>query len=100
MRAVLILLLVACGGPTKKPDDIGNKTTTDAPMGSAKVIQRSQTGGVIELGGDRGTALEDASKAMSDHCGKDNFMVVQEGEEAIGDSTETAWRVHYVCNGT
>jgi hypothetical protein len=99
-----------------------------AACGSARVIQRNQTGGVIELSGDRGKAMEQANSDMASHCGPNNFTIVQEGEEAIGTDTiqqqntsdqtsrngrrstetttgqtstrtATAWRVHYQCNG-
>src|SRR5580765_6052290 len=55
--------------------------------GSARVIQRTQTGGVIELQGDRGKAMEQANQEMASHCGPDNYTIVQEGEEAIGTDT-------------
>jgi hypothetical protein len=55
--------------------------------GAARVIQRTQAGGVIELQGDRGKAMEQASQEMSAHCGPNNFTIVQEGEEAIGTDT-------------
>lgn len=58
-----------------------------AACGSAKVIQRTQTGGVIQLDGDRGKAMEQANQEMSAHCGPGNFTIVQEGEEAIGTDT-------------
>lgn len=57
--------------------------------GMAKVIQRTQTGGVIELDGDRGKAMEDARHQMDAHCGPGNYQIVQEGEEAIGTDTVT-----------
>jgi hypothetical protein len=59
---------------------------------------------VLQLEGDRGAAMEDANLAMTKHCGSGNFVIVQEGEEAIGTdviggstTTQTAWRVHYQC---
>src|SRR5512146_3052640 len=55
--------------------------------GSARVIQRTQTGGVIELQGDRGKAMEQANQEMASHCGPNNYTIVQEGEEAIGTAT-------------
>ena len=55
--------------------------------GSARVIQRTQAGGVIELQGDRGKAMEDAHGQMAGHCGPGNYTIVQEGEEAIGTDT-------------
>src|SRR5215831_371709 len=58
-----------------------------AACGSARVIQRNQSGGVIELSGDRGKAMEQANQEMASHCGPNNFTIVQEGEEAIGTDT-------------
>ncbi len=56
--------------------------------GSAKVIQRNQTGGVIELQGDRGKAMEQATAEMAAHCGgPGSWQVTQEGEEVIGQDT-------------
>lgn len=51
------------------------------------MISRNQSGGVIELSGDRGKAMEQAGQEMSAHCGPNNFTIVQEGEEAIGTDT-------------
>lgn len=58
-----------------------------AACGSARVISRTQAGGVIELQGDRGKAMEDANGQMNAHCGPGNFTITQEGEEAIGTDT-------------
>ena len=58
-----------------------------AACGSARVIQRNQSGGVIELNGDRGKAMEQAHREMAAHCGPNNYQIVQEGEEAIGTDT-------------
>jgi hypothetical protein len=58
-----------------------------AACGSARVIQRTQAGGVIELQGDRGKAMEQANQEMAAHCGPNNYTIVQEGEEAIGTDT-------------
>lgn len=55
--------------------------------GSARVIQRNQAGGVIELSGDRGKAMEQANQEMTAHCGPNNYQITQEGEEAIGTDT-------------
>ena len=60
-----------------------------AACGSARVIQRTQAGGVIELQGDRGKAMEQANQEMASHCGPNNYTIVQEGEEAIGTDTYT-----------
>lgn len=51
------------------------------------MISRNQSGGVIELSGDRGKAMEQAGSEMAAHCGPNNFTIVQEGEEAIGTDT-------------
>jgi hypothetical protein len=58
-----------------------------AACGSARVIQRTQAGGVIELNGDRGKAMEQANQEMAAHCGPNNYTITQEGEEAIGTDT-------------
>ena len=58
-----------------------------AACGSARVIQRTQSGGVIELNGDRGKAMEQANSEMASHCGPNNFTITQEGEEAVGTDT-------------
>src|SRR6187397_261585 len=58
-----------------------------AACGSARVIQRTQAGGVIELQGDRGKAMEQANQEMAAHCGPNNYTIVQEGEEAVGTDT-------------
>ena len=60
---------------------------TLAACGSARVLQRTQTGGTIELQGDRGKAMEQANQEMAAHCGPNNFTITQEGEEAIGTDT-------------
>ena len=93
-----------------------------AACGSARVVQRTQYGGVIALEGDRGKAMDAAHGEMANHCGAGNYTIVQEGEEVIGSETEygertdydsdgqstggsssttnkTEWRVHYQCGG-
>ena len=58
-----------------------------AACGSARVINRNQSGGTIELQGDRGKAMEQANQEMASHCGPNNYTIVAEGEEAIGTDT-------------
>jgi hypothetical protein len=58
-----------------------------AACGSARVVQRTQYGGVVALQGDRGKAMEDAHKQMGGHCGAGNYTITQEGEEVIGSDT-------------
>jgi hypothetical protein len=97
-------------------------TATLAACGSARVVQRTQYGGVIALEGDRGKAMDGAHREMSAHCGSGNYQIVQEGEEPVGTVTEygertdhdrrgssshgvqetttkTEWRIHYQCGG-
>jgi hypothetical protein len=85
-----------------------------AACGSARLIHRDVGGGVIELQGDRATAMDQANSEMASHCGPNNYTIVEEGDEVVGTtyvqnsrngrrassgSTATAWRVHYQCNG-
>jgi hypothetical protein len=65
---------------------IGSLLTLTA-CGAARVIHRDQVGGVIELQGDHGKAMEQAGQEMSAHCGPNNFTIVQEGEEPVGTDT-------------
>jgi len=62
---------------------------TLAACGAARVIHQDQAGGVIELQGDHGKAMEQASQEMATHCGANNFTVMSQGEEAIGTDTYT-----------
>jgi hypothetical protein len=62
---------------------------TLAACGTARFIHRDPVGGVIELQGDHGKAMEQANEEMASHCGPDNFTIVQEGEEPIGSDTLT-----------
>jgi len=66
-----------------------------AACGSARVIQRTQTGGTIELSGDRSKAMEQANQEMASHCGPNNYTIVQEGEEAVGTDTYTNQNTQY-----
>lgn len=112
MRRLLLALLISCGGgathPAPKPisnRETGSATTDQLPVNPAQVISHFQSGGVIELAGDREQAMAAADKLMTQDCGGPNtYTITQEGEEAIGTDTsgptprtETAWRVHYAC---
>lgn len=122
MKRALIVFLAACGGSPKPAPAVSNETraepTSAEPAGTlnARVIQRTASGGVIELAGDRDQAEADAQAVMTAHCGPNAYTIVQEGEEAIGATFEpsplptapdvpgpptsmtgTAWRVHYQC---
>jgi hypothetical protein len=107
-----LVFVIACGGSAKQPaEPISNTNKSGATdsssggPGQGKVIQRSRAGGVIELEGERGAAMEQAIKEMEAHCGPSAYVIVQEGEEAIADPDggpgrmATAWRVHYQCTG-
>lgn len=61
--------------------------TLVAACGSARIVKRTQYGGVIALQGDRGKAMEQAHNEMGAHCGAGNYSIVQEGEEVIGTDT-------------
>jgi hypothetical protein len=91
--------------------------------GSARVVQRTQTGGTVALQGDRNKAMEDARQQMDGHCGPNNYQILSEGEVPIGTDTgqrndtvanndgsvtqtggtstrtATEWRVSYQCGG-
>jgi hypothetical protein len=91
-----------------------------AACGQARVVQRSQTGGVIALEGNRQKALEQAQQMMAEHC-RGPYTVVEEGEHVVGSVREggeetfvaedgtlvthqgettrdaTEWRLTYVC---
>jgi hypothetical protein len=61
-----------------------------AACGSARVVSRTQYGGVIALQGDRGKAMEQATAEMSAHCGgPGTYRVIREGETVIGTDTYT-----------
>ena len=68
--------------------------------GTARIVQKTPYGGVIELQGDRNKALEQANEEMAAAC--PNFIVVRAGDELIeaappGGSAATVYRVHYEC---
>lgn len=59
-----------------------------AGCGSARLIQRTPTGGVYALQGDRNKAMEQAHQEMAAHCGgPTSYQITQEGEEVIGQDT-------------
>jgi hypothetical protein len=100
-----LVLAIACSSPKPAPI-VANRAAGSAvavpraPAGRARLVVRTQTGGVIELAGDREIALQRSMDLMTTHCGPQNFTIVQEGEEAVaseGDAITTAWRIHYQC---
>lgn len=59
-----------------------------AACGNAKLIRQDQSGGVLELQGERGKAMEAANNMMAGHCGgPGSWDIVQQGEEVIGTDT-------------
>jgi hypothetical protein len=87
---------------------------TLAACGTARVIQKMPTNGVIELQGDHNKAMEQANEEMAMHCGAGNFTVLSEGYEAVSPDAgsaaapaappaapptgPTAWRIRYQCD--
>jgi hypothetical protein len=73
-----------------------------AACGTARIVQKTPYGGVIELQGDHGKAMEQANEEMAAEC--TNFLVVREGKEPVaatdappGAPVATVYRVHYQC---
>src|SRR5207247_2207968 len=66
-----------------------------AACGSARVIQRTREGGIIELSGDKDKAKEQANQEMAAHCGPNNYSIVLEGEEAVGTDTVSQSNTNY-----
>jgi hypothetical protein len=112
MRVGFLVLVIACGGPSK-PTTVENTATpsgtreaTDAEL--VQVIARSSAGGTIETPDpskpDYQAGMVQAREQMERHCGAD-FSITQEGEEVVDrhmepharSRTPTAWRVHYIC---
>jgi hypothetical protein len=74
VRFVLIVMLASCAG--------------------VRVVERTSTGGTLELDGDRTKAMDEADREMAAHCGQDNASIT------YAESTRGAYVVHYRCNGT
>jgi hypothetical protein len=74
-----------------------------AGCGTARIVQRTPRGGVIELEGDHNKAMEHANEQMAAQC-NNNFLVVRDGDEPVssapaepGAPIATVFRVHYEC---
>jgi hypothetical protein len=105
---VLALLLAACGGaPAQQPIEntahSGPGPLEQPATGSVRIEARTATGGKLRLVGERSAAMAAAAQEMAGHCGVDNYVIVQDGEEVVGKSSSgelrTAWCVHYMCSG-
>jgi hypothetical protein len=68
--------------------------------GSHRVVQQTQTGGVIALNGDRGKAMEGAHREMAAHCGPGNYTIVHQGEVVVGQDTVASAETHEHREGT
>jgi hypothetical protein len=66
------------------------------PAGKSLVVRRTERAGVMQLEGERPLAIESAHILMEDHCGKNNYVIVQEGDEELSNG-RVEWRLHYHC---
>jgi hypothetical protein len=71
-----------------------------AACGTARIVQKTPYGGMIELQGDHNKAMEQANEEMAAAC--PDFIVVREGFEPVADtppggSGATVYRVRYQC---
>ena len=110
---MIAFVVASCGGPPAPAPVTTPVANHESPVATVskppvegmgmKLIQRTEGGGVIQLEGDRATAMDQANLAMVKHCGMAAYTITQEGEEAIESTSEmvrpkVAWRVHYECN--
>jgi hypothetical protein len=68
--------------------------------GSARQVQKTKTGGVLELSGEWTAAFDSAHHKMEKHCGTQNWAIVNEGRDITpeeGAKSNHAWRVYYMC---
>jgi pyruvate/2-oxoglutarate dehydrogenase complex dihydrolipoamide acyltransferase (E2) component len=91
--------------------------------GMARLVERTQDGGIIALEGDRDKAWIEAEKEIYSHCGDKSYTIVKEGESVVGSNTDysehssegvgkiidvvvggestttdlTEWRIYYIC---
>ena len=78
----------------------GAAVLATAGCGSARLVSRNQTGGVIALQGDRQKAMEQAHQEMSAHCGPGAYRIVEEGEHVVGSETQAADETYATKEGT
>jgi hypothetical protein len=68
--------------------------------GSARQVQKTKTGGILELSGEWTSAFDSAHARMTDHCGEHKWAIVNEGRDITPDEgakSNHAWRVYYTC---
>ena len=71
-----------------------------AACGSARQVQKTKTGGVLELSGEWTSAFDSSHQKMEDHCGVGKWAIVNEGRDITpteGAKSNHAWRVYYTC---
>ena len=72
--------------------------------GYADPISQSRTGGVLALTGDESIAMEEATKLMAAHCGRDNYEVTLIEEVVVDEEdyvrTETEYDAGHEDSGT
>lgn len=69
-----------------------------AGCGTARYLQKTPTGGTLELEGDPAKANAEAKRLMADHC-RSGYKVVSEGERFTGTEAERrqATKMAYAC---
>ena len=85
--------------------------------GTAKQVQKNNGGGILELSGEWTSAFDSAHAKMDDHCGANNYAIVDEGFHVAPDvgakqgsaqasaqgsaqgsaQNDDGWRVYYIC---
>jgi hypothetical protein len=70
-----------------------------AGCGHARLVSRTQYGGVYALEGDRNKAMEDAHGQMSSHC-QGPYSIVSEGENIIGSDSAQSNETYVAEDGT
>jgi hypothetical protein len=85
MRAVattlVVVAMVACGGANANephPAAADNTRMERDTGGGADEVQRTDTGGVLELYGDDDEAQNAAADLMSKHCGDGRFTITKQ----------------------
>jgi hypothetical protein len=72
---------------------------TVAGCGHARLVNRTQYGGVYALEGDRNKAMEDAHRSMAQHC-QGPYSIISEGEAVVGSETAQASESYVTEEGT
>src|SRR5678815_965310 len=70
-----------------------------AACGHARLVNRTTTGGVYALEGDRAKAMEQATAEMAQHC-HGPYQIVSEGEQVIGTDSAQQNETYVAKDGT